>query len=305
MQVLKNIKHHFKETLVYFIPTVAVTIYTVLDKSLIGLLIQGETVVQMPDGSAVISKTSELENGYYEQATKIINIVKVASFVGINGVMESRAGYLYAKDDEDTINKLLRICFSITLFLSFGGAFGLAAISKTFVPLFFCSGYDKTTIILYFLSLLVPIICVSNVLGCIYYTPSGRRKQSTVYLIIGSVINLTLNIPLIILFKSVGASIASVVAESVISFLYVKNCKIFTFKELLLKSWKKVVSGILMFTAVFLFGYFMNFLNPFLLLGLQILIGVIVYTLVLLLLKDDSINLGLKYFNKFLKRGNK
>ena len=50
---------HFKQTLIYFVPTIATSIYTVLDKSLIGVITNNAS-----------------ENGYYEQATKIINITK-------------------------------------------------------------------------------------------------------------------------------------------------------------------------------------------------------------------------------------
>lgn len=46
-----SFKRHFKETLVYFIPTIATSVYTVLDKTLLGLI------------------TSDVaQNGYYQQA---------------------------------------------------------------------------------------------------------------------------------------------------------------------------------------------------------------------------------------------
>lgn len=46
----------------YFIPTIATSIYTVLDKTLIGVITQNDA-----------------QNGYYEQATKIINMAKSVS----------------------------------------------------------------------------------------------------------------------------------------------------------------------------------------------------------------------------------
>ena len=54
-----NIQKHLKNTLVYFVPTIATSIYTVLDKVMLGILTNGT-----------------VENGYYEQANKIINIAK-------------------------------------------------------------------------------------------------------------------------------------------------------------------------------------------------------------------------------------
>lgn len=58
-----SVKHHYQQTFVYFIPTIATSIYTVLDKAMIGWITQ-----------------NDFENGYYEQATKILNICKTLVF---------------------------------------------------------------------------------------------------------------------------------------------------------------------------------------------------------------------------------
>lgn len=58
---------------------------------------------------------------------------------------------------------------------------------------------------------------ISNCLGSQYYTPCGRGKDSTNYLILGSIVNLILNILLIPHFGVEGAAIASVIAEMVVS----------------------------------------------------------------------------------------
>ncbi len=285
---LSNIKKHLKETLIYFIPTIATTIYTLLDKTLIGVLIQGETVQTLSDGTEKIVKISEIENGYYEQATKIIGILKIVGFVGINGVMESRSGYLFKNNDLTAVKKLTNITFNITLLLSIGAACGAFAIANNFIPLFFGEGYDKTILLIYILSIIVPVICISNVLGCTYYTPSGNRKKSSIYLIIGSIINLILNIPLIIFFKSIGAAIASIIAEVVISYLYIKNCpyinSIYIFKMI----WKKLISGLVMLLLVYLLGKYMPINNIYILLFIQIIFGIIIYFVFIFVLKDES-----------------
>ena len=71
---------HFKETLIYFIPTIATSIYTVLDKTLLGVFV----------GSAV-------ENGYYEQTTKIIRISQSLTFAALNSVLQARMSLLFAE----------------------------------------------------------------------------------------------------------------------------------------------------------------------------------------------------------------
>ena len=81
-----NIKRHFRETVIYFIPTVATSVYTVLDKTMIGVLTESET-----------------ENGYYEQATKIVNIAKAMIF-SLNTVMSARMSYLFSVNRTEEIS---------------------------------------------------------------------------------------------------------------------------------------------------------------------------------------------------------
>ena len=301
-----NMGKHLKNTLVYFAPTIATSIYTVLDKTLIGLLIQGNVTVY-EDGVEVVKKLSDIENGYYEQANKIISLVKGVAFASINGVMESRVSYLYGKGDSEGIKKIQKTTLNITSFLSIGASFGLIAIASTFVPIFFGSGYDKTVILMYILSPIIFIICVSNVLGSVYYTPCGKRKESTYYLIAGSIINLVLNIPFILLYNSIGAAIASVIAECVISILYLARSRkyVFSFKEFLAIIWKKLVAGGLMLVAVLLVtNYLLNGMNEYLSLMIQLALGVFVYLLSLIILRDDSFKKLFEFF-KNKKRGSR
>lgn len=295
-----SLKHHFKETLIYFIPAVATSLYTVLDKTLIGALIQGNTTVVV-DGQEVSKKTSEVESGYYEQATKIIDIVKAAAFVSVHSVMNSRANYLYKIDDKEQIKNLTINTFEITMFLSIGAAFGLIGIAQFFVPAFFGPGYDKTVLLLQILACIVPIVCISGALGSVYYTPSGKRLQSSLFLVAGAVINLMLSAPLIIYFKSAGAAIASVVAETLIVVLYFVFCKkAITFKEFISVIWKKLIAGAVMFSMIFILNKFVSsrISSIYLYLSIIFVLGVIIYLSVLLLFKDKSIKLFLSVFNR-------
>ena len=58
-------------------------------------------------------------------------------------------------------------------------------------------------------------------MGTHYYTPFDLQKTSNRFLIIGALINLVLNSFLIYFLKSIGAAIASVIAEGVITCLYI------------------------------------------------------------------------------------
>lgn len=301
---IKSLKVHFHETIIYFVPSIATVLYTVLDKTLIGLLVQGETIKQV-DGVETIVKNSDLENGYYEQATSIITMVKTICFTAINSVMSSRSSFLFKKGDMTGVKQIAQVTFDVTLFLSIGAAFGISAISSIFVPLFFGPGYDKTIILLVILSFIVPVVCVSSVVGTIYYTPVGKRKQSSIYTIIGSLVNLVLSIPLILLIKSYGAALASLIAEIFITFLYVKKSDGFaSFGMLFHLLWKKILAGILMFSAVFTFIYFMNgIISSFWLVLISVFGGAILYLLFVFLFRDSFSKTCLDRLSVYLKRG--
>lgn len=264
-----NLKRHFKETLIYFVPTIATSIYSVLDKTLIG----------------AITKDAN-ENGYYEQATNIVNAAKVVSFVAINGVMESRSSFLFAQGKTDRVKSMIEDSMNYILFMGFGIIFGLVGVADEFVPWFFGPGFYKVPVLIKMLSPVIVIIGVSHCLGSQYYTPSGRRAQSAKFIITGSVINLVLNLILIPKFWSYGAVIASVIAECVITFLYMRNCDGYLrLSQLIKNGWKKLLAGIIMAVVLIIIH-----INMF----IEIIIGIALYIICLVILRDSSISQGIR-----------
>ncbi len=264
-----NLKRHFKETLIYFVPTIATSIYSVLDKTLIG----------------AITKDAN-ENGYYEQATNIVNAAKVVSFVAINGVMESRSSFLFAQGKTDRVKSMIEDSMNYILFMGFGLIFGLVGVADEFVPWFFGPGFYKVPVLIKMLSPVIVIIGVSHCLGSQYYTPSGRRAQSAKFIITGSVINLVLNLILIPKFWSYGAVIASVIAECVITFLYMRNCDGYLrLSQLIKNGWKKLLAGIIMAVVLIIIH-----INMF----IEIIIGIALYIICLVILRDSSISQGIR-----------
>lgn len=271
------IKRHFKETLVYFIPTVATTIYTTLDKTMIGLITNDNSM-----------------NGYYESATKMINIGKAFAFTSINGVMKSRMSYLFSKNNTGEIHSKIDKTLEYVLFMSIAISFGIAGIAKGFVPWFFGDGFLDVIPMLMMSSPMILIIGISNCISCLYFMPAGYRKQCTRYLIIGSITNLILNSILIPLYSAYGAIIGSLIAELVIAILYIKNAgEYFNFSMLFKKMYKKLFAGIVMFIILFLLrNVESNIINTF----IQVIIGGLTYCIILLVLKD-------KFIMEIIKRG--
>jgi len=283
---VKSIIFHFKNTLIYFVPTIATTIYMVMDKTMIGLIVNDTSV-----------------SGCYEQATKIIRIIEIATFSGFNGVTGSRASYLVAKNEQNKFNVLFSKNFHIMSFLTIGAFFGLICVANTFIPLFLGDGYESTIYLIYILAPLIFIMSISNILDRLYYIPNSKRRQSNKYLIIGSIINFVLNLCLIPVLSSYGAALSSVISEVIIAFLYVKfSNNTLNFKNLFIILWKKFFAGLVMFVICLGINIVLkNHLESYWILSLQIISGFVAYVFVLFLLRDESINIVLNTIKNKIK----
>lgn len=265
-----KIWHHFKEVIVYFIPTLALSIYTILDKIMIEW-ITGDSY----------------ENGYYEQAQKIITMVKTV-ILSLNTVMASRMSLLFAQGKYEEMKDKLRKSLDFSMVLGIPMMFGVMGVSRLFVPLFFGEGYDKVVPLLWILSPLIIITAVSNLIGNQYMIPSGQRARSSKGVIAGACCNFILNAVMIPFFASFGAAVATVVAESLITVIYIfMSGEFLTFRILFESVKKRLLVGIVMFAAVVFVGNF--FESGFLPLLLQAVVGVVVYGVGLLLIRDPAL----------------
>ncbi len=263
-----HIFSHLPKTIIYFIPNVASSVYTVLDKSLINYI-----------------TGNHLENGYYEQATKIINMMKTVTFAAVNSVVGSRMAYLFERGNEEEIRSKLQISLHYILFMGVGICFGLLGVANRFVPFFFGAGYDDVVPILYILSPLIIIVGISNCLGTQYYIPSGRQKASACLIIIGAVVNIMLNLVLIRYMGARGAALSSVFAELLILVtMIILGRGYLTFLQLFKTLWKKLLAGICMLAVIFDIGFLP--IHFYAILALQIVIGALLYVCLLYWWKD-------------------
>lgn len=275
-----NIWQHLKPTIMYFIPTVASSIYLVLDKVLLGVLTQGVS-----------------ENGFYTQAESVITICKNIVFMAINSVVGVRISYLYKYNQYEEIKDRVKFSFNYLAFMGFACVFGLWAVAKLFIPLFYGPGYEKSVVVLILFAPILLFTSISSCLNAQFFVPVGRRAECTRYIIVGALVNFVLNIMLIPKFQSCGAVVASVIAEAIISYLFWKNSDdIIDFKSLFNVSWKKASSGIIMLLSIIGFNFFVSS-NSVITLVVDLVLGVVVYVSSLLFLfKDEwSTNIALSF----------
>lgn len=262
-----------KDSAIFFLPSIAASIYTILDKTLIGLITQ-----------------SEVQNGYYEQATKIVNMAKVLTFSALSSVLASRTSYLYAEKKYDEIKQKMARSLDFVLFSGMGLTFGIISVANRFVPWFYGPGYEPVILLLQVLSPIMIIIGISNIIGAQYYIAVGVKYQQrgAIFMFIGALVNFTLNMILIPRLQSLGAVIGSLVAETIISGLFLcysdGYMKLYQIGKY---GWRKLVAGLFMAVCMFSIGHVIA--NNTICVLTEVIVGTIVYCLVLTLLRDDFI----------------
>lgn len=261
---------HFKPSLHLFIPQIAMSVYTVLDKTMIGVL-----------------TGLEEEVAYYEQGQKIIKIILVV-ITSMGTVMFPRVSNLFAQNEVGKVKDYLSRVIGFVMFLSFPMMFGMMAISSVFVPCFFGPGYDKVIPNLIVISPIIVLISMSNIIGNLFLLSRGNQKAYTVSLIVGCCTNFFLNLVLIPKFLSVGAAVASVLAEAsttAMQLYYVKHdikiCNV------LKNNAKCIIAALLMFIIIYYLAS--NLSSSFANIFLCASVGILIYIFLLILLKEKKL----------------
>ena len=238
---------------------------------------------------------TQVENGYYEQSYKIMSIAMTV-ITSLNIVMLPRMSYLYKNGKIDEIRSRLVKSLRFVFFLAVPMMFGLIVVGPGFSQWFFGPGYEKVQLLIPIFAPVLLIITISNCLGGQCLTPCGKRAKSAVALWIGAAVNLIANLILIPHFASVGAAIGTIIAESIITLLYINFSRKYLDFRAIIKGIKNyIVAGIVMFIALLAVLHFMpeqTIVNTL----IQMAIGAIVYGLSLISLRDDFLFEIIKLF---------
>ena len=265
-----NLIKHIKPTFVYFIPTIAHQIYAVLDKTMLGLILNDNA-----------------ENGYYEQAQKVINMATVV-ITSYTVVMRSRMSALFAMGDDNRIRHTLEDSLGFITFISFPMTFGLAAVAGNLVPWFFGDGYDRVTYILYVFCPYFVLLAFCHYIGTHVLTPSGRQNKSNIGQCVAAAVNAFLNYFWIQKWGAIGASRSSVLAELIILIFYLNYSKDYIrISDLLKASVKNISAGLVMFLIVYNVANHMPAMIFYTV--LLIALGAFIYVAVLIILRDKYV----------------
>lgn len=194
---LREVLRHLKPNLVLFVPVIAVSIYNILSRIVLGAVAGAEEV------------------GYFDNAAKIIQ-VPTALVAAVGTVMLPRTSALVAKGEhKEAARHIDRTLVYVMAFTSVA-AFGIPAVAYPFTELFYGSGFDSTAACMVVLCATVPLLGFGNVVRTQYLIPMARDRVFLWSAVCGAVANVTVNLLLIPRLGCLGAAFGSVAAETAV-----------------------------------------------------------------------------------------
>lgn len=276
----KNIKitKHFKTIAILGVGAFCNNLYNKLDITMIGFMVDDSHVA------------------YYTYAHNIVNIM-ITLCTSVTAVFLPRLSALYEEDHQSFI-KLVNKGLRIVVICSFPLLVGLLIMATDAIQILYGDNYSNSVLAVQIFVILIPLksaedLCCYQVAIC-----SNKEKEVTFAYIIGVIVNILINIPLILLFNIYGAVISSVISECVIAVVvYIRLNKE---DRVLLKSkniFAPIFSSVSMGAVVYLIYRLID--NIYLRVAICPIVGCIMYLLMLVVLKDETI---IDFYHQLKKR---
>ncbi len=262
-----NLKQHLKPIFVFFGMTLVVSLYTMLDTSMLGFL------------------SNDTQVGFYTAATKLSRIV-ISVITSITGVLLPRFSYYAVTKQNDELWKLFNKSFKYSTYLSLPSIAGLCLLSRPLMLLLSGQAYLPAVFTMQVISPIILLISLSGLIGTQLFASIGKEKLTLLSVSIGAVVNFTLNSLLIPRYGANGAAIATVFAESSVT-IFQMFCakKYINIKEQFVSFLQSAGACIVM--AVCVFVVYKIFKTTFIQTLISVITGCIVYAAVTLLLKNE------------------
>lgn len=259
---------------VFFIPTIAVQLYTVLDKTMIGVF-----------------SINNVENGYYEQSEKIVKMT-IVLITSLSTVLAPRIAASYKIGDIKQITIYMKQLIQYVFIMGLPIVVGLICISDYFIPIFLGDGFDKCIILMKIFAPIVIFIGFSNALGTTFLVQTGNQKIVNYSVFFGAIVNIILNMFLIPKFISAGAAVASVCSEfAVFMFQLIATKSFINIRDIFRGNIISIIVAVTMGVFIWVIGAIMRYydITFSLIVFAQIVIGAIYYFSMLLVFKEELV----------------
>ncbi len=265
-----HIWRHLGPAFLIFLPNLAVTIYSVLDKTMIG----------------VLAENADYENGCYEKAYQLNSIMLILVTI-LSSVMAPRNAHDYAIGDKESFDAHVKFNINYVWMMGLPLIFGCSILCHSLSFWFLGDEYDEVPLLLQVMSVRFVASGLGVVVGDLIFIPRGKEKYSTIATAGGAVVNFVLNIFFIKWWGATGAAITTAFTEVLvtsISIIIALKQKYLSWQTILCGLPKKLIAAAIMFVPVFFMNRYLEYnVGTFLLITAT---GGIVYFAMLLVLQD-------------------
>lgn len=192
-----GVLRHVKPNLVLFVPVIAVSIYNILSRIILGAMSGTDSV------------------GYFDNAAKIIQ-VPTALVAAVGTVMLPRTSALVAKGEYKAAARHTEKTLVYVMAFTSVAAFGIPAVAYPFTEIFYGPGFSSTAACMTILCATIPLLGFGNVIRTQYLIPMSRDKVFLWSAVCGAAANMLVNVLLIPRMGPMGAAFGSVAAESAV-----------------------------------------------------------------------------------------
>lgn len=185
---------HIKPLLVLSISVVAVSLYTVFDKTLLGLMMDMEEV------------------SFYELANKIVGVPKTILGV-MTTVLFPRVCRIVEGGSDRELKKVFDVSWLLMSMLGFGATAILIGVAKVFAPLYFGEPFGVCGDIMICMSPVILIVSLGDLVRTQLMISKHRDKQFIFCVVLNAIVNIVLSLIMIPRIGIYGAVVGSVAAE--------------------------------------------------------------------------------------------
>lgn len=275
-----DFRPHLKAVMVFFAMACATTVYTNLDKVMLGVMATNTDV------------------GYYGAAARIKSIL-VSIVTSLGTVLLPRASYYVQNGQMDAFRKISQKALNFVVVAATPMMLYFILFARQGILLLSGEDYLGAVVPMQMIMPTLLFIGLTNILGIQILVPTGREKVVLCSVIVGAAVDLVCNLLLIPRFVALGAALSNMLAEAavlVFQIIALRREVLSSFRSI--QYWK-VAFGLLAGTAASIWVAGLG-LGSFWALVLSACLFFVAYGLVLLVLKErllrDVIGQMLKKF---------
>lgn len=258
IKISKNdVTEHIKPLFTLFAAVIAIALYTVFDKTLLGILATKDDVA------------------FYEYSDKIVRIPR--TFIAIIGtVLFPRACRYATEGNNKKLEENYNYCLIVTSFIGFASVFGLAAVAPSFAIIYYGEAFSICGNVMISMAPIILIVGFGESVRQSYIYPLNKDGTMVKILSMNALVNLVLSAILIPYIGIYGAVIGTICAETVGLIAELKLCREYlSVKSSICNTFPFAIIGFLMYVCVKLVSRFYN--GSLMAFFVQVCVGAIVY----------------------------